>query len=268
MARLASLFTGLLAQAASSATASHPPPNAARLPTSWAKSSTRWGSGSSPRSTLASRWGNWDCAINLLRVLSSIRWSLISFPQNPLFFELTRLDRVSSTVGINGTVYAAFGHTFSHPGIVLPPLGTAHSGAVNDPGSDGVARYRWAGLLNWNSSTSMLDWGMAGRWALVSVLTPESLLLSRSGRSPLAGGKGRDTRADFGAASGGRAYLVRTRYRSRIRNLRFFGADGVAYQVQRELGLTSCGSGREGWCVVNFADGGGICGEVYCVSGS
>ncbi|KAJ7810859.1 hypothetical protein B0H14DRAFT_2861920 [Mycena olivaceomarginata] len=66
MARRASLFIGLLAQPASSATAS-PPPNAARLPTSWAKSSTRWGLGSSPRSTLASR------------VCSSTRWSLISF---------------------------------------------------------------------------------------------------------------------------------------------------------------------------------------------
>jgi hypothetical protein len=78
MARRASLFIGLLAQAAISATAS-PPPNAARLPTSWAKSSTRWGSGSSPRSTLASRCGNWEYEIDLLRVCSPTRWSLISF---------------------------------------------------------------------------------------------------------------------------------------------------------------------------------------------
>ncbi|KAJ7862025.1 hypothetical protein B0H14DRAFT_2284964, partial [Mycena olivaceomarginata] len=52
--------------------------------------------------------------------------------RNPLFFELTRLDRVSSPAGIDGPVYAAFSHTFSPRGIVLPPLGTAHSGAVND----------------------------------------------------------------------------------------------------------------------------------------
>jgi hypothetical protein len=47
----------------------------------------------------------------------------------------TRLDRVSSTAGINGTVYeyAAFSHTFSPRGIiVLPPFGKATSGVVND----------------------------------------------------------------------------------------------------------------------------------------
>ncbi|KAJ7301839.1 hypothetical protein DFH08DRAFT_1090048 [Mycena albidolilacea] len=51
--------------------------------------------------------------------------------QNPLPFELA-LDRVASTAGINGTVYAAFSHAFSPRGIVLPPFGKATSGAVND----------------------------------------------------------------------------------------------------------------------------------------
>ncbi|KAF8215656.1 hypothetical protein K438DRAFT_2007977 [Mycena galopus ATCC 62051] len=60
-------------------------------------------------------------------------WALawITFEaQNPLIFELT-LDSVSSTSGINGTVYASFNHTFSTP-VVVPPLGTANSGVVPD----------------------------------------------------------------------------------------------------------------------------------------
>lgn len=50
--------------------------------------------------------------------------------QNPLIFELT-LDSVSSTAGINGTVYATFNHTFATP-VVVPPLGKANSGVVPD----------------------------------------------------------------------------------------------------------------------------------------
>ncbi|KAF7340979.1 hypothetical protein MSAN_02083300 [Mycena sanguinolenta] len=50
--------------------------------------------------------------------------------KNPLIFELT-LDSVSSTAGINGTVYASFNHTFSTP-VVVPPLGSANSGVVPD----------------------------------------------------------------------------------------------------------------------------------------
>ncbi|KAG6878030.1 hypothetical protein C0993_000570 [Termitomyces sp. T159_Od127] len=46
--------------------------------------------------------------------------------KNPLPFELS-IDRVVSSAGLNGTVYAAFDHTFSTP-FVIRPLGTANSG--------------------------------------------------------------------------------------------------------------------------------------------
>lgn len=48
--------------------------------------------------------------------------------QNPLLFELT-IDRVTSTAGINGTVYATFDYTFPKP-VVVPALGTANSGSI------------------------------------------------------------------------------------------------------------------------------------------
>ncbi|KAJ3815216.1 hypothetical protein F5876DRAFT_31129 [Lentinula aff. lateritia] len=50
--------------------------------------------------------------------------------KNPLIIELT-LDRVSSLAGINNTVYASFNHTFDPP-VVVHPLGTADSGAIDN----------------------------------------------------------------------------------------------------------------------------------------
>jgi hypothetical protein len=38
---------------------------------------------------------------------------------------------VTSTAGINDTVYATFSHTFANP-VVVPPFGTANSGIVPD----------------------------------------------------------------------------------------------------------------------------------------
>ncbi|KAJ7238762.1 hypothetical protein B0H12DRAFT_1237768 [Mycena haematopus] len=72
-------------------------------------------------------------SINATITLDTLTTNLLSITfeaQNPLIFELT-LDSVSSTAGINGTVYASFNHTFSHP-VVVPPLGTANSGVVPD----------------------------------------------------------------------------------------------------------------------------------------
>lgn len=46
--------------------------------------------------------------------------------KNPLPFELS-IDRVVSSAGLNGTVFAAFDHTFSTP-FVIKSLHTANSG--------------------------------------------------------------------------------------------------------------------------------------------
>ncbi|KAJ7696818.1 hypothetical protein B0H17DRAFT_1053166 [Mycena rosella] len=69
--------------------------------------------------------------INATITLDTLVTNILSITfeaQNPLIFELT-IDRVTSTAGINGTVYASFDHTFAAP-VVVPPLGTANSGTV------------------------------------------------------------------------------------------------------------------------------------------
>ncbi|KAJ7857536.1 hypothetical protein B0H13DRAFT_2356890 [Mycena leptocephala] len=71
--------------------------------------------------------------INATITLDTLVDNLLSITfeaQNPLFFELT-LDSVTSTAGINNTVYATFNHTFANP-VVVPPFGTANSGIVPD----------------------------------------------------------------------------------------------------------------------------------------
>ncbi|KAE9408015.1 hypothetical protein BT96DRAFT_914348 [Gymnopus androsaceus JB14] len=56
--------------------------------------------------------------------------TFITVVENPLIIELT-LDSVSSTAGLNGTVYATFNHTFSPP-VVVPILGSANSGVIDN----------------------------------------------------------------------------------------------------------------------------------------
>ncbi|KAG6909359.1 hypothetical protein DXG01_000959 [Tephrocybe rancida] len=51
-------------------------------------------------------------------------------PKNPLPFELT-IDRVVSSAGLNGTVFATFDQTFAKP-VVLPPLGSKNSGTFGN----------------------------------------------------------------------------------------------------------------------------------------
>ncbi|KAJ7603633.1 hypothetical protein DFH06DRAFT_1256403 [Mycena polygramma] len=70
-------------------------------------------------------------AINATITLDTLVTNLLSITfeaQNPLIFELT-LDSVTSTAGINTTVYATFNHTFATP-VVVPPLGKANSGVI------------------------------------------------------------------------------------------------------------------------------------------
>ncbi|KAJ7631702.1 hypothetical protein DFH06DRAFT_1223951 [Mycena polygramma] len=70
-------------------------------------------------------------AINATITLDTLVTNLLSITfeaQNPLIFELT-LDSVTSTAGINNTVYATFNHTFATP-VVVPPLGKANSGVI------------------------------------------------------------------------------------------------------------------------------------------
>ncbi|KAJ7793250.1 hypothetical protein B0H14DRAFT_3889421 [Mycena olivaceomarginata] len=50
--------------------------------------------------------------------------------QNPLAFELT-IDSVSTTGGLNGTVYTSFEHKFARP-VVVPPFGQANSGNITN----------------------------------------------------------------------------------------------------------------------------------------
>ncbi|KAJ7798535.1 hypothetical protein B0H14DRAFT_32557 [Mycena olivaceomarginata] len=50
--------------------------------------------------------------------------------QNPLAFELT-IDSVSTTGGLNGTVYTSFEHRFARP-VVVPPFGQANSGNITN----------------------------------------------------------------------------------------------------------------------------------------
>ncbi|KAJ7612663.1 hypothetical protein FB45DRAFT_302356 [Roridomyces roridus] len=71
--------------------------------------------------------------INTTITLDSLVTNLVSVNvevQNPLPFELT-LDTVSSTAGINNTVFASFNHTFS-TGIVVPPFGKAQTGVIDN----------------------------------------------------------------------------------------------------------------------------------------
>ncbi|KAJ7589542.1 hypothetical protein C8J56DRAFT_1049188 [Mycena floridula] len=71
--------------------------------------------------------------INVNITLDTLTDNLVSIDfalKNPLIFELT-LDSVTSTAGVNGTVFASFEHRFSPP-LVLPILGTATSGVIDN----------------------------------------------------------------------------------------------------------------------------------------
>ncbi|KAG5639644.1 hypothetical protein H0H81_008805 [Sphagnurus paluster] len=71
--------------------------------------------------------------INTLITLDSLSTNIVSVNfdvKNPLILELT-IDRVVSTAGINGTVYAKFDQTFAKP-LVVPILGTANSGTFGN----------------------------------------------------------------------------------------------------------------------------------------
>ncbi|KAF8899364.1 hypothetical protein BD779DRAFT_1667044 [Infundibulicybe gibba] len=71
--------------------------------------------------------------INAFITLDSLTTNIISVnfdAKNPLIFELT-IDRVMSSAGLNGTVFATFDQTFSKP-VVVPPLGTKNSGTFGN----------------------------------------------------------------------------------------------------------------------------------------
>ncbi|KAG6856764.1 hypothetical protein H0H87_000942 [Tephrocybe sp. NHM501043] len=71
--------------------------------------------------------------INAIITLDSLTTNVISVnfdAKNPLPFELS-IDRVVSSAGLNGTVYATFDHTFSTP-FVIPILGTKNSGTFGN----------------------------------------------------------------------------------------------------------------------------------------
>ncbi|KAJ6564192.1 hypothetical protein B0H19DRAFT_1258670 [Mycena capillaripes] len=65
-----------------------------------------------------------------LTALSDNLVSIAFEAQNPLLFELT-IDNVSTSAGLNGTVYASFNHKFTRP-VVVPPLHQANSGNITN----------------------------------------------------------------------------------------------------------------------------------------
>jgi len=71
--------------------------------------------------------------INTEITLESLEDNLVSINftvKNPLIIELT-IDSITSTAGLNGTVFATFNHTFATP-LVVPILGSANSGTINN----------------------------------------------------------------------------------------------------------------------------------------
>ncbi|KAF8154348.1 hypothetical protein K438DRAFT_1863228 [Mycena galopus ATCC 62051] len=71
--------------------------------------------------------------IDVTLTLESLTDNLVSInfeAQNPLLFELT-IDSVSTSAGLNNTVFATFNHQFSKP-VVVPPLGQANSGNITN----------------------------------------------------------------------------------------------------------------------------------------
>ncbi|KAG6836005.1 hypothetical protein H0H93_012339 [Arthromyces matolae] len=71
--------------------------------------------------------------INVIITLDSLVSNIVQAnfdATNPLPFELS-IDRVVSSAGLNGTVFAQFDQTFSSP-IVIPPFGTKNSGTFGN----------------------------------------------------------------------------------------------------------------------------------------
>jgi len=71
--------------------------------------------------------------INAIITVDSLTTNIISVnfdAKNPLFIELT-IDRVKSSAGLNGTVYATFDQTFAN-GVAVPPFGTKNSGTFGN----------------------------------------------------------------------------------------------------------------------------------------
>ncbi|EKM84298.1 hypothetical protein AGABI1DRAFT_110844 [Agaricus bisporus var. burnettii JB137-S8] len=72
--------------------------------------------------------------IHTIITLESLTTNLVSIDfdvKNPLPVELT-IKEISSSAGLNGTVYARFNHTFPAPGLVVPLLGTKNSGRIDN----------------------------------------------------------------------------------------------------------------------------------------
>ncbi|KAG6860854.1 hypothetical protein C0995_006718 [Termitomyces sp. Mi166 len=88
--------------------------------------------------------------INLLGIGIVRDINVIITSKNPLPFELT-IDRVMSSAGVNGTLFATFDHTFFAPFIVVP-LGTANSGTFSNvtltQGIDALFAIILAGVLD------------------------------------------------------------------------------------------------------------------------
>lgn len=71
--------------------------------------------------------------INAIITLDSLITNIISVnfdAKNPLFIELT-IDRVVSSAGLNGTVYATFDQKFTN-GVAVPPFGSKNSGTFGN----------------------------------------------------------------------------------------------------------------------------------------
>ncbi|KAF8893715.1 hypothetical protein CPB84DRAFT_1783237 [Gymnopilus junonius] len=51
--------------------------------------------------------------------------------QNTVPFEIT-IDQLGTNAGLNGTTFLTFSHSFSSPGLIVPALGTANSGSIDN----------------------------------------------------------------------------------------------------------------------------------------
>ncbi|KAJ7192809.1 hypothetical protein GGX14DRAFT_593850 [Mycena pura] len=73
-------------------------------------------------------------SISVFITLESLTDNLVSInfnTQNILPFELT-IDSITSTAGINNTVFASFDHSFGLHPVVVPPLGKQNSGNITN----------------------------------------------------------------------------------------------------------------------------------------
>ncbi|KAF8875084.1 hypothetical protein CPB84DRAFT_554758 [Gymnopilus junonius] len=73
-------------------------------------------------------------SINVVFSLQSLLTNTVSLnfnAQNTIPFEIT-IDQLGTNAGLNGTTFFTFSHSFPSPGLIVPALGTANSGSIDN----------------------------------------------------------------------------------------------------------------------------------------